>query len=97
MSAGKSQAFLSRKGPNNYLKVKLPDVVSSIGASVTVTTSSGDKLHQTFIIGEGLCSDQSHILLFGLGADKATNVTVSYLNKVNKMMTGEFFNTLVTF
>jgi hypothetical protein len=95
--AGKSQAFLSRKGPNNYLKVKLPDVVSSIGASVTVTTSSGDKLHQTFIIGEGLCSDQSHILLFGLGADKATNVTVSYLNKVNKMMTGEFFNTLVTF
>ena len=95
--AGKAKAFLSKKGENNYLKVNLPDVVASIGAMTTVTTSSNKKIYQPFVIGEGLCGDQSHVLIFGLGNDKAIEINVDYLSKQSQKITGEFVNTVIEF
>jgi len=75
--AGKSRAFISKGGSNKYLKVKIPSRADMLGSKVTVTLSNGKKLYDWHVSGEGLCSDQEHILIFGLGsASKATNVTV---------------------
>lgn len=95
--ASKPKAFISRGGSNNYVKVKLPDTVESIGAVVTVTSASGKKQSRPFILGEGLCSDQSHTLIFGLADDKAVAIDVSYLNGKREQRTGTFDRAVVHF
>ena len=77
---GHQKVFLSKGGDANYLKVQLPNTVKSIGAKVRVTLEDGSVIHQTFVVGEGLCSDQSHILNFGLGKQKAKAINVRYLD-----------------
>jgi hypothetical protein len=93
----KPRAFLSQGPSNNYLKVKLPDTVASIGATVTVTRSDGSKLFKPFISGEGLNSDQSHNLIFGLGDGSASTVEVRYLSAPPAVQRGDFVNTQLTF
>ncbi len=94
---GKSKAYMSKKGNNRYLKVKLPDRVDSIGAMVTVKTLKGKTLYKPFVVSEGLCTDQSHTLIFGLGKDVAIDVLVTYLSKKSQRISGELFNTTVRF
>jgi enediyne biosynthesis protein E4 len=93
----KPRAFISQAQDNHYLKVKLADTVNSIGAMVTVTRSDGSKLYKPFISGEGLCSDQSHTLIFGLGDGSAADVQVNYLDGTSSNQSGEFVDTLLTF
>lgn len=93
----KPRAFLSQAPSNNYLKVKLPDNVSSIGAMVTVTRDDGSKLYKPFISGEGMSSDQSHVLIFGLGQGSAQTVEVKFLNGVEMVERGSFSNTQLKF
>ena len=89
---GPQKVFLSQGGDANYLKVKLPNIVASIGAKVQVTLNDGNSLHQNFVVGEGLCSDQSHTLIFGLGQQKATTVSVRYLDGRSTDNVGSFAN-----
>jgi len=77
---GSQRVFLSKGGDQGFLKVKLPNTVESIGAEVSVTLDDGSTLIQTFVIGEGLVSDQSHTLIFGLGSNKAMKVSIDRLN-----------------
>jgi len=93
---GPQKVFLSKGGNAQYLKVKLSNTVTSIGAKVMVTLADGSKLYNTFIVGEGLCSDQTHILNFGLGGQHATSVTVSYLNGKIVTREGSFMNQLLS-
>jgi enediyne biosynthesis protein E4 len=93
----KPKAFISQVPENRFLKVKLPDTINSIGAMVTVTRSDGSKLYKPFISGEGLCSDQSHTLIFGLGKGSAAEVQVNYLDGTSASQTGDFVNTQLTF
>jgi hypothetical protein len=95
--AGKPQAFINNGGDANYLKVKLPNIISSIAAKVTVTKADGSVVRQTFISGEGLCSDQSHILIFGLGNSAAKRVDVEYINGLSDSQSGTFKNQMLTF
>lgn len=79
---GPSKALISKggAGDTHYVKVQLPNRASSIGATVKVTTGSGKTLSMPFIVGEGLCSDSSSVLVFGLGGDtQIAEVQVSYL------------------
>jgi hypothetical protein len=78
--AGRSQAFLSKGGDAGYLKVKLPNDIASIAATVSVTLDDGTTLTKPFVSGEGLCSDPSHVLIFGLGDRKAMNVDVTFID-----------------
>jgi len=89
---GPQKVFISNGGDANYLKVKLANSVESIGAKVTVVLANGEKRHKTFVIGEGLCSDQTHILIFGLGSQRATDVSVRYLNGQVSNISGTFVN-----
>ncbi|MFT6303167.1 MAG: hypothetical protein ACJAY2_002357 [Pseudomonadales bacterium] len=92
---GKQKVFLSKGGDQGFLKIKLPNTVDSVGTEVSVTLDDGTTLIQTFVVGEGLVSDQSHILIFGLGDNKATNVSVDRLNSPMQELSGEFRNELL--
>jgi len=73
-------AYLNNGGENNYLDVKLEDNAKTLGAKIVVTTESGKTLTEDFIVGEGLSSDQSATIHFGLGNEQAKSVTVNYVN-----------------
>jgi len=92
---GPQKVFLSKGGNAKHLKIQLPNTVKSIGAKVMVTLNDGTELHNTFVVGEGLCSDQSHILNFGLGKQTAKSVSVRYLNGDVINRDGSFVNQLL--
>lgn len=88
--AGRSQAFLSKPGGGTSLKVKLHNQIESIGAKITVTTAGGKTYSKWFIRGEGLSSDSSPILIFGLGEDAAKSVKVRFLTGEESELEGPF-------
>ena len=94
---GPQKVFLSKGGDNASLKVQLPNVIESVGAEVKVTLEDGATLIQTFVVGEGLLSDQSHILVFGLEKQKATSVSVQRLDGSTNDQSGSFSNETLTF
>ncbi|MFT4726342.1 MAG: hypothetical protein ACI9UN_000837 [Granulosicoccus sp.] len=92
---GQQKAFLSKGGNQGFLKVKLPNTIDSVGTEVSVTLDDGNTLIQTFVVGEGLVSDQSHILIFGLGTNNATKVSIDRLNSPVQELSGQFRNELL--
>ena len=78
--AGYSKAFISKPGSGQSLKVRLANRVESVGAKVVVTLSDGSAQSKWFVRGEGLVSDSSPVLIFGLGEASAERVTVKYLD-----------------
>lgn len=95
--AGRSQAFLSEGGDNGYVKVQLPNQVSSIAASVQVELADGSTLTKQFVSGEGLCSDSSHVLIFGLGDQRATNISIRFIDGTQLNRSGDWRNDKVMF
>lgn len=95
--AGRSKAFLSNGGDANHLKVVLPDTIESIAAKITVKLDNGKTLYREFISGEGLCSDQSHVQIFGLDDASATDVSVLYINGEQKSKSGKLVNQTIMF
>jgi hypothetical protein len=95
--AGRSKAFISKAGDAAYLKIKLPDHIESIGAKIKLQLTDGRLLHRDMVSGEGLCSDQSHVQIFGLGDASAARVTVKYLDGRVETKEGPFKNSLITF
>ena len=86
--AGPSRAFLSGGGTNGFLKVRLPDTPASLGAVVEVGLPGGTIISKQFTNGEGLASDQSHELIFGLANAKSIEtVTVLYADGRMKRIT----------
>ena len=95
--AGRSQAFISQGGGAGFLKVRLPNRVSSIAAVVTVTLNNGDVQSKVFVSGEGLGSDPTHVITFALDDHKARTVTVDYINGVREERDIDLRNALVEF
>ena len=76
--SGRSKAFISRGGQNKVLKVKIASTAEFLGSKVEVEMTDGTRLYDWHISGEGLCSDQEHTLIFGLGQSrKASKVTIT--------------------
>jgi len=94
---GDSKLFLSKTGTGNYLKVELPGTVSSIAATVTASLSDGRLLSRPYVSGEGLSSDSSRIIIFGLGDASVTDVNVNYIDGSNATKSGSFRNQLLKF
>ena len=92
--AGKSQVFLSKPGDskNGYLKVRLPNDVRSIGALVTIRFDDGGTLVRPYVSGEGLVSDSSRVIIFGLGDRKVTKVVVKFINSPAMEFSGSIRN-----
>ncbi len=95
--SGRSQAFISRGGDAGYLKVKLPNRASAIAATVEITLNDGSTLTRPFVSGEGLGSDPSHIMTFGLGQARVSNVSVKFIDGTRVERGGDFRNQLLTF
>ncbi|MFK7778775.1 MAG: VCBS repeat-containing protein [Gimesia sp.] len=77
--AGKSKAFISNNDTTNFIKVKLPNNVRSVGAMVKATLSDGRVLHRPFVKGEGLCADSTPIITIGTDGADVTDIEVKYL------------------
>ena len=80
-----SLAYINNGGNNNFIQVDLEDNAEALGAKVTVETPT-KTLTDWLVTGEGLASDQTALLHFGLGQDtEIKKVLVQYLNgKTNK-------------
>ncbi|MDF4204315.1 CRTAC1 family protein [Maribacter sp. SA7] len=77
---GPSNAFINKGNNNNFVQVDLADAAEAMGAKVTVVTPN-----QTYtdwlVTGEGLASDQTALIHFGLGQNQNINkITVTYSN-----------------
>ena len=63
---GPLRAFINNGGEHHWLKVRFKDEVKSIGALVTVIMKSGKTYINQFYTSEGLGSDQTTDVFFGL-------------------------------
>ena len=94
---GKIQAHINKGGDANFVAFRFPETAKYVGSKVTVTKQDGSLLSDVYVIGEGLASDQTSTLTFGLGADTAIKSAVltmpngskqtlsANVNKVNKV------------
>ncbi len=75
---GPVKVHLNKGGKANYIAIRLPENNKYVGAVVSVTKEDGSTLTDTYVIGEGLASDQTSTLTFGLGSDtKVSSVTIA--------------------
>ena len=79
--AGESQAHINEGGDANYIAFRLPETAKYAGSKITVTKNDGSILSDVYVIGEGLVSDQTSTLTFGLGGD--TTIKSVVLNLPN--------------
>lgn len=75
-----SLAYLNESPQKNWLKVHLPQNAETLGAKVSVETSEGT-LTDWSITGEGLASDQTEYLHFGLDDSREVyGITIELVN-----------------
>jgi len=90
-----SLAYLNEGGKLNCLGVDVGEQVASIGARVTVETAT-KKLTDHHITGEGLASDQTAYLHFGLGEEEVVKrVIVNYVDGSEKIIENPAVNTIL--
>ncbi len=90
-----SLAYINKGGDNNYLQVDLGEFVNVQGAKVTVTTPT-KTLTEWLVTGEGLASDQTSLLQFGLGQErKISNLTVHLTNEKTISIDNPKINSIV--
>ena len=74
-----ARAFISAGGKADWLQVLLPNAPAALTARVSVTRADGVVLHEQWLSGEGLASEQSRRLQFGLGENAGVvNVQVEF-------------------
>ena len=88
-----SLVFMNNGGENNFIDLRFSENAKNIGAKVVLTTSSGMVLTEDYIIGEGLVSDQSATVHFGLGKDQIKRVQVKYIDGQTQELTDFKINT----
>ncbi len=66
---GPVKASINIGGDANYVAVRLPENAKYAGARITVNKMDGSLLSDAYVIGEGLASDQTATVTFGLGVD----------------------------
>jgi hypothetical protein len=77
---GPSNAFINKGNSNNFVQVDLADAAEAMGARVTVVTPNRT-LTDWLVTGEGLASDQTALIHFGLGTTETIDkITVTYTN-----------------
>ncbi len=79
--SGPARVWINNGGDANYLKVKLEQTSSALGAKISVFKNNGEELTDWLVSGEGLSSDQAHTLIYGLGeSELISKVIVDYAN-----------------
>ena len=90
-----SLAYINKGGTNNYLQVDLGESVNAQGAKVTLTTPTRI-LTEWLVTGEGLASDQTALLQFGLGKESTVSkLTVQLANDAEIYVDNPKINTII--
>ena len=73
-----SLAYINNGGDNNFLQVDLGDNAKSQGATIQIETNTRT-LTEYLVSGEGLASDQTALIHFGLGKDnQVKSIKIKY-------------------
>jgi len=92
-----SLGYINKGNTNNYIQINLPKNAKNIGAIVTVNLVSGKKLTDFLIIGEGLASDQTSVLHFGLGKGNVIkNITIKRIDGAVQTIENPKLNEIIT-
>lgn len=76
---GNFRAFINQGGKNNFVKIRFPENSKSIGAKVEVKTKNGKSMSDVYLVGEGLASDNTNVLTFGLvNDDEPNSIVINY-------------------
>ena len=74
----------------------MPNTAASLDAVATANLSTGKKLIKHFITSEGLGSDSTHLLYFGLGKDDGVDsVDIQYLKGPVQTIVNPAINSVV--
>lgn len=85
---GNSQAHINQGGNANYIAFRFPETAKYAGSKLVVTKNNGSILSDAYVIGEGLVSDQTATLTFGLGTDSSIkSVELSLPNGTKEILT----------
>lgn len=76
---GPLRAFVNQGGVRHWLAVRFANSPAVLGSRLQLTLADGSTLRRDLVAGEGLGSDQSRTVLFGLGdQSKIESLTIFY-------------------
>lgn len=67
---GKVKAFINKGGDHDFIAFRFPENAEYAGSHITLNFDDDQILSDVYVIGEGLGSDQSSTVTFGLGEAK---------------------------
>ncbi len=67
---GQVKAFINKGGDNNFIAFRFTENAEYVGSHITLKLGENQVLSDVYVIGEGLGSDQSSTVTFGLGKEK---------------------------
>ncbi len=73
------KAKINKGGDANYIAFRFPETVKYVGSRIVITKTDDSILSDTYIIGEGLVSDQTSTITFGLGNSSAIKSATIFL------------------
>ena len=68
---GDLRVFINKGGDAKYLKVRFQETAKNVGAKVVLETDNGKTMSDVYVLGEGLGSDTTSVLTFGIDRDAA--------------------------
>ena len=79
------KAKINRGGDANFIAVRFAETTKNVGAKVTITKADGSIQADVYVIGEGLVSDQTSTITFGLGtAKEVVSMLINYADGTSK-------------
>ena len=94
---GPLKVQINKGGKANYIAVRLPENAKYVGAKIMVTKKDGSTMTDAYVIGEGLGSDQTSTVTFGLGADtEVASVKISLSDGTTQDINNPKVNTVNT-
>lgn len=86
--AGSSKAHINKGGNSNYIGFRFPETAKYVGTKITVTKTDGSILSDVYVVGEGLASDQTATVTFGLANEtQIKSVVINLPNGTSKNIT----------
>ena len=91
---GKVRAYLNEGGDKSYIAFRFEENAKHAGCKVKITLDDVSTLSDVYVIGEGLASDQTSTLTFGLGdqGKKPVSAEISYPGGDKKQITNPKIN-----
>ena len=68
----------------------MPETAAYLGTKIVLTKEDGSILSDVYVIGEGLCSDQTATVTFGLGTDPTIKSINLYLPNGTTRMISDY-------